>query len=107
MDAERTIPVIGQSRRLNAGYAGNDRPLGQKAAGAVSAYTLGETVQVTLTFSEAVEVTGKPGLKFDLKPESGGEDQPRWGDSTIRTTRTRRAGTRGGRGTRAAAARTP
>jgi len=36
-------------------------------------YGLGETIEVTLTFSEAVEVTGEPRLKIDLKPESGGE----------------------------------
>ncbi len=36
-------------------------------------YGLSETIQVTLTFSEAVVVTGAPRLKIDLDPADGGE----------------------------------
>ncbi len=36
-------------------------------------YGLGETIQVTLTFSEAVDVTGSPRLKIDLDSADGGE----------------------------------
>ena len=40
-------------------------------------YVVGETIQVTLTFSEAVHVTGTPRVKIDLDPADGGE---RWAD---------------------------
>ena len=36
-------------------------------------YGLGETIRVQLTFSEAVDVTGKPRLKIDLNPAGRGE----------------------------------
>ena len=36
-------------------------------------YGLGETIQVTLTFSEAVDVTGMPRLKIDMDPADWGE----------------------------------
>ncbi len=36
-------------------------------------YKLGETIQVTLTFSEAVDVAGTPRLKIDMDPADGGE----------------------------------
>ena len=36
-------------------------------------YSDGETILVTLTFSEAVDVTGTPRLKIDLDPADGGE----------------------------------
>ena len=34
-------------------------------------YALGETIRVTLTFSEAVDVTGAPRLKIKMDPEQG------------------------------------
>ena len=40
-------------------------------------YVDGETIRVTLTFSEAVDVTGTPRVKIDLAPAAGGE---RWAD---------------------------
>ena len=36
-------------------------------------YLLGETIRITLTFSEAVEVTGTPRLKIDMDPADWGE----------------------------------
>ncbi len=36
-------------------------------------YKLGETIQVTLTFDEAVDVTGTPRLKIDMDPADWGE----------------------------------
>ena len=36
-------------------------------------YALGETVEVTVRFSEAVDVTGAPGLAIDMDPASWGE----------------------------------
>ena len=36
-------------------------------------YTLGETIRVTLSFSEAVEVTGTPRLKIDMDPAHWGQ----------------------------------
>ena len=36
-------------------------------------YALGETIRVTLTFSEAVTVTGSPRLKIDMDPADWGE----------------------------------
>ena len=36
-------------------------------------YALGETIEVTVRFSEAVEVTGTPRLKVDMDPAAGGE----------------------------------
>ena len=44
-------------------------------AGSDSTYALGETIQVTLTFSEAVNVTGSPSLKIDMDPAYWGEKQ--------------------------------
>ena len=41
-------------------------------------YGLGETVRLTLTFSQAVEVTGKPYLTIDLDPAGGGEKWARY-----------------------------
>ena len=40
-------------------------------------YVEGETIRVTLTFSEAVDVTGTPRVQIDLDPADGGE---RWAD---------------------------
>ena len=37
-------------------------------AGGDDTYALGETIQVTVTFSEAVDVTGAPRLRIDLDP---------------------------------------
>ena len=42
-------------------------------AGADRSYALGEKIQVTLTFSEAVVVTGAPRVKIDLDAADGGE----------------------------------
>jgi hypothetical protein len=42
-------------------------------AGADSTYFLGDTIGVTLTFDEAVEVTGAPHLKIDMDPAHWGE----------------------------------
>ena len=42
-------------------------------AGADATYALGETIEVTLTFSEAVTVTGTPGLSIDMDPAAWGE----------------------------------
>ena len=42
-------------------------------AGADTTYALGETIRVTLTFSEAVVVTGTPKLKIDMDPAHWGE----------------------------------
>ena len=36
-------------------------------------YALGETIRVTLTFSEKVDVTGRPRLKIDMDPAHWGE----------------------------------
>ena len=44
-------------------------------AGDDDTYGRGDVIRVRLTFSEAVKVTGKPGLRLDLNPEGGGE---RW-----------------------------
>ena len=38
-------------------------------------YLLGETIRITLTFSEAVDVTGAPRLKIDMDPAEWGEKQ--------------------------------
>ena len=42
-------------------------------AGADATYALGETLEVTVRFSEAVAVTGAPGLSIDMDPASWGE----------------------------------
>ena len=42
-------------------------------AGADATYALGETLEVTVTFSEAVTVTGTPGLSIDMDPAAWGE----------------------------------
>ena len=42
-------------------------------AGADRAYELGETIRVTMTFSEAVNVTGTPRVKLDFSSEAGDE----------------------------------
>ena len=42
-------------------------------AGDDDTYLLGETIRITLTFSEAVEVTGTPRLKIDMDPADWGE----------------------------------
>ena len=44
-------------------------------AGADSTYGLGDVIQITLTFSEAVEVTGSPQLAIDMDPAEWGEKQ--------------------------------
>ena len=46
-------------------------------AGADRLYVEGDIIRVTLTFSEAVDVTGTPRVKIDLDPAAGGE---RWAD---------------------------
>ena len=43
--------------------------------GADATYALGETVEVTVRFSEAVAVTGAPGLAIDMDPASWGRKQ--------------------------------
>ena len=42
-------------------------------------YVDGDSIRVTLTFSEAVDVTGTPRVRIDLDPAAGGE---RWADYT-------------------------
>ena len=42
-------------------------------AGADSTYGLGDTISVTLTFDEAVDVAGTPRLKIDMDPAAWGE----------------------------------
>ena len=42
-------------------------------AGADATYARGETIRVTVRFSEAVNVTGAPGLSLDMDPASWGE----------------------------------
>ena len=42
-------------------------------AGGDDTYILGEVIQITLTFSETVEVTGTPRLKIDMDPAEWGE----------------------------------
>ena len=44
-------------------------------AGDDATYILGETIRITLTFSEAVDVTGSPRLKIDMDPADWGEKQ--------------------------------
>ena len=44
-------------------------------SGADQTYALGETIRVTLTFSEAVDVTGAPRLAIDMDPAFWGEKQ--------------------------------
>ncbi len=39
-------------------------------AGGDGAYAMGESIEVTLTFSEAVDVSGSPRLRIDLDPEA-------------------------------------
>ncbi|MYA61150.1 MAG: hypothetical protein F4X94_01025, partial [Dehalococcoidia bacterium] len=46
-------------------------------AGADRIYVGGETIQVKLTFSEAVNVSGTPRVRIDLDPADGGE---KWAD---------------------------
>ena len=46
-------------------------------AGDDDTYTLGDTIRVTLTFNQAVSVTGTPRLKIDLDPVDAGEE---WAD---------------------------
>ena len=45
-------------------------------AGDDDTYALGETIQITLTFSEAVDVSGTPNLKIDMDPAF-------WGEKTV------------------------
>ncbi len=42
-------------------------------AGDDDTYALGETITITVTFSEAVDVTGTPQLKIDMDPAAWGE----------------------------------
>ena len=42
-------------------------------AGDDDTYILGDVIQITLTFSEAVDVTGSPRLKIDMDPADWGE----------------------------------
>ena len=42
-------------------------------AGDDDTYILGDVIRITLTFSEAVEVTGAPRLKIDMDPAEWGE----------------------------------
>ena len=44
-------------------------------AGDDDTYLLGETIRITLTFSERVNVTGTPRLKIDMDPAEWGEKQ--------------------------------
>ena len=41
-------------------------------AGSNDTYELGDTIEISLTFSEAVEVTGSPQLKIDMDPANWG-----------------------------------
>ena len=79
-------------------------------AGADATYALGETVEVTVTFSEAVEVTGAPWLAIDMDPASLGREacgvcarararrlwcsRTRWWSRTIRRGASRCSGAR-------------
>ena len=51
-------------------------------------YAHGETIQVTLTFSEAVTVTGTPRLKIDMDPAHWGEKLAAYHDGNGTTTLT-------------------
>ena len=44
-------------------------------AGDDNTYLLGETIRITLTFSETVDVSGAPRLKIDMDPAEWGEKQ--------------------------------
>ena len=44
-------------------------------AGDDDTYLLGETIRITVTFSEVVDVTGAPRLKIDMDPAEWGEKQ--------------------------------
>ena len=44
-------------------------------AGDDNTYILGDVIQITLTFTEAVDVTGSPRLKIDMDPADWGEKQ--------------------------------
>ena len=83
-DAAGEIPRRGAARRLLAPLIGPGMAAGQdepsvtgvavtSAPGAGSTYASGETIRVTLTFSEAVDVTGAPRLKIDMDPADWGE----------------------------------
>ena len=45
-------------------------------------YKLGETISVTLTFSETVTVTGSPRLKIDMDPAHWGEKPASYASGT-------------------------
>ncbi len=47
-------------------------------AGDDDTYAFGETLQVTVTFSEAVSVTGTPELGIDMDPAAWGEQWARY-----------------------------
>ena len=57
-------------------------------AGDDDTYLLGETIRITLTFSERVNVTGSPLLKIDMDPADWGEKQAAYhnGSGTARLT---------------------
>ena len=59
--------VLGQSGPSMTGVAVTSAP----ASG--DTYTLGETIRVTLTFSEMVDVSGSPRLNIDMDPAHWGE----------------------------------
>ena len=61
--------ALGQSAPTVAGVAVTSD------AGDDDTYILGDVIQITLTFSEAVEVTGTPRLKIDMDPADWGEKQ--------------------------------
>ena len=63
-------PASGQSAPAVAGVAVTSVP------NANSTYGLGDTIRVTLTFNEAVDVTGTPRLKIDMDPAHWGQ---KWG----------------------------
>ena len=51
-------------------------------AGDDDTYLLGETIRITLTFSEEVNVTGAPQLKIDMDPAEWGEKQAAYGSGS-------------------------
>ena len=57
-------------------------------AGDDDTYLLGDVIHITLTFSEAVNVTGSPRLKIDMDPADWGEKPAAYesGDGTARLT---------------------
>ena len=57
-------------------------------AGGDSTYADDDVIEITLTFSEAVDVTGSPQLKIDMDPADWGEKQAAYSGGTGSTTLT-------------------